>query len=149
MKMAVIDLTQRPPRSPRVRLGGYVILPRCLDKCRAEITGKIGEYHFNCPLDQRFLSFVDISADALKEQVSQGKGDQEILEWINANAKHKPTAWEIVEWSRYREQEVASSVEFRDFVQKTHSEIAPKREDIATLFDLLDLDDYVSCGGKP
>ena len=29
------DLTQRPPRSPRVRLGGFVILPRMLDKGRA------------------------------------------------------------------------------------------------------------------
>ena len=28
------DLRQRPPRSPRVRLGGYVILPRMLDKGR-------------------------------------------------------------------------------------------------------------------
>ena len=26
------NLTQRPPRSPRVRLGGYVILARVLDK---------------------------------------------------------------------------------------------------------------------
>jgi len=34
------DLTQRPPRSPRVRLGGYVILPRMLDKGRATINGK-------------------------------------------------------------------------------------------------------------
>ena len=31
------DLTKQPPRSPRVRLGGYVILPRCLDKGRATI----------------------------------------------------------------------------------------------------------------
>ncbi len=40
------DLTQRPPRSPRVRLGGYVILPRMLDKGRAALAGKLGEYHF-------------------------------------------------------------------------------------------------------
>ena len=33
------DLTQRPPRSPRVRLGGYTILPRLLDKARATIAG--------------------------------------------------------------------------------------------------------------
>ncbi|MEO7677968.1 MAG: DUF5069 domain-containing protein, partial [Verrucomicrobiota bacterium] len=40
------DLTQRPPRSPRVRLGGYVLLPRILDKGRALLAGKLGEYHF-------------------------------------------------------------------------------------------------------
>ena len=41
-----LDLTQRPPRSPRQRLGGYAILPRALDKGRATIAGKQGEYHF-------------------------------------------------------------------------------------------------------
>ena len=33
------DLTQHPPRSLRVRLGGYVHLARLLDKARAEAGG--------------------------------------------------------------------------------------------------------------
>ena len=37
------DLTQRPPRSPQVRLGGYVILGRNLDEGRAELAGTAGE----------------------------------------------------------------------------------------------------------
>ena len=41
-----IDLTQRPPRSHRVRLGGYVMLPRILDKGRALNAGKIGVYRY-------------------------------------------------------------------------------------------------------
>ncbi len=44
--MNTIDLTQRPPRSPRVPLGGYVILPRMLEKGRAQLAGKAGDYHF-------------------------------------------------------------------------------------------------------
>jgi hypothetical protein len=32
-----IDLTERPPRSFRVRLGGFVILARMIDKGRANI----------------------------------------------------------------------------------------------------------------
>src|SRR5207249_4770630 len=43
---AAPDLTKRPPRSPRLRLGGYVLLPRMLDKGRAEIAGQAGEYHY-------------------------------------------------------------------------------------------------------
>ena len=31
-QLAAPDLTQRPPRSPRQRLGGYALLPRMLDK---------------------------------------------------------------------------------------------------------------------
>jgi hypothetical protein len=38
-----IDLTQRPPRSFRVRLGNYVILARMLDKGRATLENKKGE----------------------------------------------------------------------------------------------------------
>ena len=51
LNLSAPDLTQHPPRSPRVRLGGYVIFARCLDKCRATLAGKNGEYHFDCPLD--------------------------------------------------------------------------------------------------
>ena len=67
MNIHAPDLTKRPPRSPRVRLGGFVILPRMLDKGRATIAGKAGEYHFNCPLDQRFLRFAGIDAAAIEK----------------------------------------------------------------------------------
>lgn len=142
------DLTQYPPRSPRVRLGGYVILPRMLDKCRAALNGKNGEYKYACPLDQRFLQFAGVDPEALKKQVAAGKGDGEILEWINSNASRKPTELEIAAWSAYQEQRVPSDVESRQFVQEIHASIGPKRADIGTWFDLLDLDDYVSFGGK-
>ncbi len=83
------DLTQRAPRSARVRLGGYALLPRMLDKGRATIAGKNGELHYNCPLDERILNFLGIDPEALKKELETGKGDGEILEWITANAKNK------------------------------------------------------------
>src|SRR3954467_12973536 len=89
MSLATPDLTKFPPRSPRVRLGGYAILPRCLDKGRAAINGKNGEYHYACPLDQRFLTFAGIDPEALKKELAAGNGDGEVLEWIQANAKFK------------------------------------------------------------
>ena len=103
-----IDLTQRPPRSPRVRLGGYVLLPRMLDKCRAEIAGKNGEYHYNCPLDQRFLSFTGIDHEALKTEVAKDLGDADIFAWIEKSALHKRSDYEIAHWSEYREAAVPS-----------------------------------------
>ena len=103
MALNTPDLTTFPPRSARVRLGGYVILPRLLDKGRAAIQGKNGEYHYNCPLDQRFLSYVGIDATTLKEQLASGKGDWEILDWINTNAKSKRDDVEIANWSAIQE----------------------------------------------
>lgn len=142
------DLTKRPPRSTRVRLGGYVLLPRMLDKGRATIAGKNGEYHYNCPLDQRFLGFVGINADALKKQLAAGKGDWEILEWIEKNAKHKHSQAEIAAWSAHAELRTPMDVESRQYFNDLQSKCAPKREDISSWFDLLDADDYVSFGGK-
>jgi hypothetical protein len=142
------DLTKRPPRSPRVRLGGYVILPRMLDKGRALLAGNNGEYIYACPLDQRFLEFTGVEAKALKKRLATGQGDREILEWIQANAKHERTDSEIHAWSAHQEQRAPADPESREYFNGLHAKIAPKREDIVTWFDLLDLDDYVSFGGK-
>lgn len=142
------DLTKCPPRSPRVRLGGYVILPRMLDKGRAVIAGTQGEYKYACPTDQHFLDFVGIDPNQLKKQLATGKGDGEILAWIEKNAKKKRSAAEIAAWSDYFNQRAPSDTEGREFFHGEHNRIAPQREDISTWFDLLDLDDYASFGGK-
>ena len=143
-----MDLTQRPPRSARCRLGGYALLPRLLDKCRAELAGKNGDYHYNCPLDQHFMNFAGIAAEKLKAEVAKGKGDGELLKWIEENSKNKHTPAEIAAWSSWREQAVPTDTESRAFFNKLHEAAAAHREDIATWPDLLDLDDYVSFGGK-
>jgi len=148
MAIQAPDLTKQPPRSPRVRLGGYVILPRCLDKGRAAINGKNGEYHYNCPLDQRFLEFAGIDAEALKKELAAGKGDGEILEWIQANAKNKYADSQIASWSAFHEHRAPTDTEGREYLNGLHAKIAPKREDISSWFDILDVDDYVSFGGK-
>jgi hypothetical protein len=148
MALNAFDLTQRPPRSPRARLGGYVILPRILDKGRALLAGKTGEYNYDCPTDQQFLTFAGIDAEALKQQLAAGKGDGEILEWIQTHATNKRTPAEVDAWSAYQEGRVPTDCESREFFQEEHTRLAPKREDIATWFDYLDLDDYVLFGGK-
>jgi Domain of unknown function (DUF5069) len=142
------DLTQRPPRSPRLRLGGYVILPRLLDKGRAKLAGKNGEYVFNSSLDKRFFSFVQIEAEALVAQLSEGKGDGEILAWINEASKRRPADWEIAQWSAFQEARAATSVKAREHTLRQLTTLAPNRADLATGFDFLELDDYVSFGGK-
>ena len=147
--MNTTDLTQRPPRSPRTRLGGFAILPRMLDKGRATIAGTPGEYNYACPLDERFLNFAGIDPEALKEQLAEGKGDGEILAWILENSKTKPDEIQIKTWSDYVAQRVPYDIESRGFFNEMQSKIAPLREDIVTWFDMLDLDDYVSFGGKP
>jgi hypothetical protein len=141
-----LDLTKQPPRSPRVRLGGYVILPRCLDKGRATLAGKNGEYHYACPLDQEFLEFAGVDPEALKQQLD--KADSEILEWISKSAKHQRTQSEIAAWSKHQELRSPNNPDSREYFNGLHKNAAPNREDISSWFDILDVDDYVSFGGK-
>ncbi len=148
MNYSAPDLTENPPRSARVRLGGYVMLPRLLDKCRAELAGKNGEYHYACPLDQRYFEFVGINQDDLKAEAASGRSDAELLAWISTNSTTKPTILEIRDWSNYQSARVPSDPDSRDFFNGLHKEAAAHREDIETWFDLLDLDDFVTFGGK-
>ena len=146
MSLHTPDLTQFPPRSARVRLGGYAILPRCLDKGRATLAGKNGEYHYACPLDQGFLEFAGIDPEALKQQLT--KSDTEVLEWIKANGKHKRTTPEILAWSAWQDQRAPDNPDSREYFNSLHQAGAPKRTDIVSWFDVLDMDDFTSFGGK-
>jgi hypothetical protein len=129
-----------------VRLGGFVILPRMLDKGRAAVAGKHGEYHYACPLDMGFLDFVGIDPKALKKQL--GKSDTEVLKWIKAHAKHKRSVPEIAAWSAWQEHRAPDNPDSREFFNGLHKAAAPKRTDVVTWFDLLDVDDFVTFGGK-
>ncbi|MBV9390331.1 MAG: DUF5069 domain-containing protein [Verrucomicrobia bacterium] len=143
--MNKFDLTQRPPRSPRVKLGGYVILPRMLDKGRAELNGTVGEYHFACPLDQRFLDFAVLQAEDIRQLLKEGKSDTEVLAWVREHSKRDD--FEIVTWSDYQVRRGPYDNEGRQYFNDSIEKLAPSRDDIITFFDLLDLDDYVSFGG--
>ena len=120
-------------------------MPRMLDKGRAEIAGKAGEYHFACPLDQRLLSFTGLAAEEILNLLKQGKSDTEVLAWIREHAKQND--WEIFHWSEFHILRVPSDNESRQHFNEMLQKIAPDRDDIATWFDLLDLDDFVSFGG--
>ncbi len=143
------DLTKRPPRSPRCRLGGYVILPRMLDKGRAEIAGTAGEFHYNCPIDQRLVNFIGFDASLLRKELEAGKGDGEILVWLAANGKNQREPWEIAQWSAYNETLSFGPIASKERVLKEVTRLNKDRTDILTGFDLLDLDDHVTFGGKP
>ncbi len=148
--LAAPDLTKRAPRSVRSRLGGYALLPRLLDKGRATLAGTNGEFHYNCPLDQHIINFLGIDPAALKNELATGKGDGEILEWINANAKHQRQPWEIQQWSDYMERRGPDSdAETLALFAEIVGKFTKTREDIKAWADVLDLDDYVTFGGKP
>jgi Domain of unknown function (DUF5069) len=142
------DLVQHPPRGPRVRLGGFAILPCCLDKCRATLAGKNGAYHFNCPLDQRFFAFTGIGAEAFKTRVAQGPSDAEMLAWVLAHAPRPHDDMEILAWSDRHNHFTPNTDEARaGFNELVAAAGVETRADIVIWFDYLDADDFASFGG--
>jgi hypothetical protein len=141
------DLTKQAPRSPRIRVGGYAILGRTIDKCRALVAGNIGEYHFDCPLDNTLFGFKGVKGEDFKAQIEQGASDQEIVEWLNQSGEKKRP----VEIKRWAEEAEASSLysdpEKRDFfVEETRKHgLDPTK---TTTFEWLETDDRVSHAQK-
>ena len=142
------DLTQRPPRSPRVRLGGYVMLPRILDKARALLAGKAGEYQYGNPMDVHFFHFTGLSAEALMEQVKGGGGDWDVLLWINVHAAYRRAPHEIRAWSAYLESMPLGDAEDFEWFTAQLRRLNPSRTDLQTVMDYLDADDHASFGGR-
>ncbi|HWD19217.1 MAG TPA: DUF5069 domain-containing protein [Verrucomicrobiae bacterium] len=145
------DLTQHPPRSPRLRLGGYVLLPRILDKGRAALAGKLGEYHFaGKGMDRHFFAFTGLEHEALKAELAKGGGDGDILAWVQANAKPARAPWEIAAWSNYHlTRGPDSDNETLTYFAEQVKKFSATREDVTTWFEFMELDDYCTFGGKP
>ena len=130
------------PRSPRETLGGYVLAACAVDKCRSVLAGWEGEFHSNCPLDQRWLSFADIVYDDFRAAVASGATDDELAAWIEKNAKKRPRA-EIVAWNN-RERDLRLSdlpaelqVYMEDYIQK----YIPRNRVVYHWFDVYDLEE--------
>ena len=137
------DLRKEGPRSPRIRVGGYGILGRTIDKCRALVAGDIGEYHFDCPLDNMLFGFKGMRGDDFKAQIEQGASDQEMIEWLNQSGEKKTPA-EIKRWSEKVEaSSLYDDLEKHDyFVRETRKlGLDPEK---TTTFDWLEIDDRVS-----
>jgi Domain of unknown function (DUF5069) len=137
------DLTKEAPRSPRIRVGGYAILGRTIDKCRALVAGNVGEYYFDCPLDNMLFGFKGVKGGDFKAQVERGESDQEIVEWLNQNGEPK-TPEEIRRWA---EEAEASSLynhpEKREFFSEEARKLGLDPVETTT-FEWLEIDDRVS-----
>ena len=137
------DLTKEAPRSPKTRVGGYVILGRTLDKCRALLAGDIGEYHFDCPLDNMLFGWKGITGDDFKAEVAKGASDDEMAKWVDAHGTEK-TEEQKVAWCR--EMLAANPFENPEKREWYVESVKPLGLDPATtpLFDWLEKDDAVS-----
>lgn len=142
------DLTKQAPHSPRDRIAGFVIASRAVDKCRASLAGTVGEYLYDCPLDNMLFDFKGITGEQFKTAVQASTNYEEVGTWLQTNGTTKTSA-EIKAWSD--EMEASSPMrnpEKRSAFIQTCSTLCLNPQ-MNTTFDWLEADDRRSLRQRP
>ena len=104
-----------------------------IDKGRAHLNGTLGEYHFNCSLDNILFKFKGITGEEVQMLLASGASDEHVVEWMHQNGTPR-TDEEVTSWSDSVQAEKSA---FFDFLEsddrallkriKTSSLHVPKR----------------------
>jgi hypothetical protein len=137
------DLRKGYPRSPREKLGGYVIAARCADKCRASLLDINGEYNYwPCSLASEWFAFTGITPDQFKEIVATGATDEELARWIGEHSKIADPD-EVVKWNnRMRDMRLADmSLHAQQYLEEYIPKFVPYHRPVYVWFDVYDLEE--------
>jgi hypothetical protein len=136
-----MDLTKSYPRSVKDKVAGVVMVGRTTDKGKAKLAGTIGEYHYNCPMDQAVFGFLGINDEQYLEVIENAAGDSAIEAYVAKFAGSKTPA-EIEQWNTqflaYAPQPGSDGEKY--FIELRNA-VAPDRTDVTAWADLLDLDE--------
>ncbi len=137
-----MDLTKHYPRSPKEKFGGVVMLARTIDKARAWKAGTLGEYRYECPMDQRVFEFLGIDPKVLADK-AQELDDRKLEQWLRDTyiSKKSPQQIEEFNWRFLEEMKPQPGSESEKYFLETRNRIDPSRTDITTWADLLDLEE--------
>jgi len=130
------------PRSPYAKLGGYVHLPRLIDKAKLHRQGLLNGYNYKTVgFDKHLLAFLKLNGDTFEEAANRLGEDAAILNWVQENgAKYSPEAieqWNEAMISRHPDT-AAKKARFLHFLKQSGGE---GRRDIRTYFDLIEFDE--------
>ena len=130
------------PRSPYARLGGYVHLPRLIDKAKLHRKGLLDGYNYKTVgFDKHLLAFLKLNGDDFEEAAHRLEDDAAILNWVQKNgAQHPPDSiehWNEMMISRQPDT-AAKKARFLHFLKGAGG---AGRKDIRTYFDLIEFDE--------
>ena len=135
-----MDLRKTFPRSMREQLEGHVHLARMIDKCHAVLADTEGEYIYPCPMDERLMEFVGITADQFTATVTSNQTDEGVAQWFRKTAKaHAPA--ELDAWNRMMLNRGPSTPASMARFKKYLDAVDPSRTDLTAWADLQDLEE--------
>ena len=143
VKRLAKDLRKVYPRSPRVKLGGYVIAARSVDKCRAFLLGVNGEYNYwPCSLAGQWFAFTGITPGQFKDVVATGATEGEIAEWIKDASKIKNED-DVLRWNNaMRDTRLSDmSLQAQQYLEEYIPKFVPRHRPVYVWFDVYDLEE--------
>jgi hypothetical protein len=131
------------PRSPYERLGGYVHLPRLIDKARLHRCGLLHGYKYKTSgFDRRLLVFLGIDGDEFEGIASELSSDGAILTWVKtkgiAHTDPEIEAWNAAMINRQPDTPEKAAQFQRFLAELGRSESS---EHVKTYFDLIEFDE--------
>ncbi len=135
-----MDLTRDYPRSPREQLDGMMLLPRAIDKARAQLEGKLGEYiYYGCRLNLKLFNTLGVTEDEFLDSVRTAGNDDAVLEWIRDYVRPEPDkVAKMNDWVLHNEP---ANDEERELFCDELEKVDPGNDSINTWTDLIDLEE--------
>jgi hypothetical protein len=134
-----MDLTKTTPRSVGQTMLGVVQLARTTDKAKALAHGTIGEYKYDCPMDQGLFDYLGMDPKAFLQVVKAAKDDTEIEAYAKTFVSKKDSR--SIEAFNKKWLSTAPTGESLTHFEELRSKIAPSRTDVVSWSDLLDLEE--------
>jgi uncharacterized protein (DUF1778 family) len=138
--MTPIDLRTQWPRAPRETLLGYYLLPRTIDKLRAELPGgNLGAYLNH---DNGFSAYLvrrlGLDMNAFREAVADAANEAAIESWLSARIDPANAA----AFNAKLESFVVGRMSAHDqvLIRERHPVMA-ERPELSKILDILDADD--------
>ena len=132
------------PRSPRETMGGWMHLPRYLDKIRLHLAGKLhADYQPNLGkgFDGRWLQAAGLTHEQMIEVVKNFTTDGEVCDWVRMNVK-KTEAEQRAHADAMANYPKAGDTEMENRLQQRKEAAGlAHRDDLKTFVDFIDADE--------
>lgn len=134
-----MDLTREFPRSPCDEMDGMMILPRAIDKARAQLEGKIGDYiYYGCRFNRQLFNTLGVLEDEFLDAVRTTANDEGVLEWIREFVR--PERQKVEKMNEWVRNNPPSRQEHEEFCNELER-VDPGNDSVNTWTELIDLEE--------
>jgi uncharacterized protein (DUF1778 family) len=138
--MTPLDLRKQPPRGTRETALGFYLLPRTIDKLRAELPGgHLGNYLNH---DTGFSAFVvkrlGLSMDEFRDAVAHAPDEADVIAWLAARVDPDAATALNAKLETFVVERMSPADQ--QLVRERHPVMA-NRPELSKILDILDADD--------